>query len=160
MKRILFFLFVFLAIKNSGAQSLSPEIISSAGNSFIVGTSQLDWTLGEPVTSTLINGSDVLTQGFHQDNLTVTSVDNSNASYGYTVFPNPAMDFIRISFEKANDNNVIELYSSDGKLLLSQTSNSNSLSQIDMSSYDSGTYLLKIRNADTKGKSYRIIKLK
>jgi hypothetical protein len=160
MKRILFSLILFCAIHNSIAQSLSPQIISSSGNSFANGSNRLDWTLGELSTSSLNNGSNSLSQGFHQGNLNVTSIDNFDDTYGLTIFPNPAIDLLQIKFEKANENNLIELFSTEGKLLLTQESNYATLCQLDMSKYDIGTYLIKIHNKNTKGKSYRIVKLK
>lgn len=160
MKRILFFLILFCAVQYSIAQSLSPQVVSSAGNSFTNGANQLDWTLGESVTSSLTNSSNQLTQGFHQGNLTITSVENFDTAFELTIFPNPAVDLVQIQFEKANENNLIELYTSAGKLLLTQSSGANTLCQVDMSKYESGTYLVKIYNKNTQGRSYRIVKLK
>jgi hypothetical protein len=76
------------------------------------------------------------------------------------VFPNPTADFIQVKFEKGNENTTIELFSVEGKLILSQQTNSNTTSQIDMSTYSNGTYMLKIKNKSSKDKSYQIIKLK
>lgn len=160
MKRFLFSLILFCSIHYSVAQSLSPQIISSSGTSFTNGSNQLDWTLGELSTSSLTNGSNSLSQGFHQGNLNVTSIDNFDDTYGLNIFPNPAIDLLQVQFEKANKTNLIELYSTEGKLLLTQESKNETLCQIDMSKYDIGTYLIKIHNKNTKGKSYRIVKLK
>ncbi len=160
MEKILFSLILFCSVHYSDAQSLSPQIISSSGTSFTNGSNQLDWTLGEPTTSTLNDGTNALTQGFHQGNLNITSVDNFDDTYGLTIFPNPAIDLIQIQFDMSNENNLIELYSAEGKLLLTQSSNYKTLCQIDMSKYDIGTYLIKINNKNTKGRSYRIVKLK
>lgn len=160
MKKIIFSLFILYAINYSVAQSLSPEVISSSGNSFTNGFNQLDWTLGEPATSTLVNNTNMLTQGFHQNELMITAVDNYDVSYAATVFPNPTVDRVQIQFATANENNTIELYTSEGKLLLTQSSNFNTLAQIDMSNYNSGTYVLKLKNNNTRGKTYQIVKLK
>ena len=48
------------------AQTTSPEIIASSGAYFSNASGSLSWTLGEPVTETFINGSNILTQGFQQ----------------------------------------------------------------------------------------------
>ena len=160
MNRILVFLFVLCSIKYCIAQSVSPEVIGSAGNTFTNGSNQLDWTLGEPTISTFNNGSNLLTQGLHQDNLIITSIDNIENNYGFNIFPNPSIDFVQIHFENANENNVIELFTNEGKLILTQSSNFNTLSQIDMSNCGSGTYLLKIQPINSLGKSYKIVKTK
>ena len=118
------------------------------------------YTLGEPVTFTFTNGPNLLTQGFHQNDLVVTEIDNLVSSEGITVFPNPTADFVQIQFTNQSENNGYELFSAEGKLILSQLANSNSTAQIDMSTYSNGTYLLKINNKTSNGKSYQIVKLK
>ena len=161
MKSILFLIFVFCSVRFSEAQSLSPEVISPAGNCFVNGTKQIDWTLGQTATFTLSDGTHILTQGFHQHNLTVTTVDNFDSNYEFNIFPNPTADIIQIQSQKAhNENYTIELYTLEGKLLTSKSSDHNTLSQIDMENYDNGTYLLKIKNKDSALKTYQIVKLK
>ena len=48
------------------AQSVSPEVVASAGNYFEGTGVSLSWTLGELATETFSNGSIILTQGFQQ----------------------------------------------------------------------------------------------
>ncbi|MBN2174518.1 MAG: hypothetical protein JW731_10310, partial [Bacteroidales bacterium] len=48
------------------AQSVSPEVIASAGDYFENSTGSLSWTLGEVMNETFSNGSNILTQGFQQ----------------------------------------------------------------------------------------------
>ncbi len=159
MKRILFILIGGVITSYSSAQSLDPQVISTAGTSFVSGGNVLDWTLGEPATFTLNNGN-LLTQGFHQPELTAVAIGNIYDNDGITVFPNPTADFIQVKFEKGNENNTLELFSVEGKLILSQQTNSNTTSQIDMSPYSNGTYMLRIKNKSSKDKSYQIVKLK
>jgi hypothetical protein len=54
------------------AQTLSPSVIASAGNSFSSAQFSLDYTLGETFVTTLSNESNILTQGFHQPQAGVT----------------------------------------------------------------------------------------
>jgi len=48
------------------AQQLTPSVVSSAGASFTSAEFSLDYTLGETFITTLSNGTNILTQGFHQ----------------------------------------------------------------------------------------------
>ncbi|MCB0810769.1 MAG: hypothetical protein KDB96_15940, partial [Flavobacteriales bacterium] len=48
------------------AQSLSPTVIASAGGTGTAGGVTLSWTVGETAVQTLDNGTNILTQGFHQ----------------------------------------------------------------------------------------------
>ncbi len=159
MKKILLFLSVCFSINFSVAQSLSPQIISTSGTSFIGSSAQLDWTLGEPVTAALTNSNNILTQGFQQPNLLTTAIDDVPADYSVTIFPNPAIDFVNLQIQNAlNESLLIDLYTIEGKLLKSQQINSSTHLQIDMTAYSSGTYLLSIKNSSAKIKSFRIIK--
>lgn len=157
MKQLFFFLSVFCFINPFFSQTLSPEVISPAGSSFTDGTNSLSWTLGEPVTSTVTN-SNVLTQGFQQDNIVITSMDEAEISGEISIFPNPAVEIINVQFNKPQDKTTIELYTIDGKLVLNRMLYSETLSSIDMSGYATGTYILKIKNKNTK--SFQIVKSK
>ncbi len=157
MKKIIFFLSVFCFINSTFSQTFSPEVVSPAGSSFTNSSNSLSWTLGEPITSTLSN-LNILTQGFQQDNIVITSLDEMKESTEITIFPNPAVDVINIQFTKPQDKSTIELYTMGGKLVLTRILNSETLSTINMSNYAAGTYILKIKNNNTK--SYQIVKSK
>lgn len=159
MKKILI-LVIAISVKTLAAQSVSPEVIATAGTSFNDGISQIDWTLGEPVTSTFTSGSEMLTQGFHQPNLLTTSINNVETNYSLLVYPNPSIDFIQLQFQNLKEAVTVDLLSSDGKLLQSKTSNTSSVLQMDMTKYTAGTYLLSVKDSQSKIKTYQVIKLK
>lgn len=158
MKKILL-LFIAVSFKTAMAQSLSPDVIATAGTSFTDGTSQLDWTLGEPTTATFSAGTDILTQGFHQPNLLATAINNVETEYSLLVYPNPSIDYIQLQFQNLNDAVTVRLLSSDGKLLQSQELKKTSEIKIDMSMYASGTYLLSVTDNQSKVKTYQVVKL-
>ncbi len=160
MKQILFLSAFCITVSYAGAQTLTPEVISTAGTSFVNGSNVLDWTLGEPVTATLNNGSNQMSQGFHQNDMLITAIDSPENSTGITVFPNPTADIVNIEFAKSTDNNTIELFSAEGKLVLSQSTGSNTAWQLNMNAFANGVYLLKIKNKTSKGNSFQIIKNK
>jgi hypothetical protein len=156
MKKTLL-LFVSLACKFSIAQSLAPQVISTSGTSFNDGVSQLDWTLGEPAAQTFDNGSNLLTQGFEQPQLTVTAVNAPAADFELSIFPNPAVDYLQLHFGQLKDAVTVELYTTDGKLLFSRQYSESDM-KIAMNEYAAGTYLLAVKNKRSVTKSYRIIK--
>ncbi len=61
----------------------------------------------------------------------------------FTIFPNPVKDIITISGLKQNG--TLLLFTADGKLLLQQKTNTQSIT-MDLSSYATGTYLLQYEN--------------
>lgn len=66
MKKIFQTTLILLIPLFLGAQSVSPEVISSAGDYFEGANASLSWTLGEIATETFSNGSVTLNQGFQQ----------------------------------------------------------------------------------------------
>jgi hypothetical protein len=66
LMRLLYTIILALFITPVCAQSLSPSVIASAGSSFTSAQFSMDYTLGETFVTTLSNGSNILTQGFHQ----------------------------------------------------------------------------------------------
>ena len=75
MKKIFITVLICSCEMFAQAQTLTPTVISTAGTSFVNGGNVLDWTLGEPATFTLDNGTNSMTQGFHQNDLLITEVD-------------------------------------------------------------------------------------
>ena len=47
-------------------QTVGPQVIGSAGGSGTTGSVSLEWTVGEIAVSRISNGTNTLTQGFHQ----------------------------------------------------------------------------------------------
>lgn len=158
MTKLLLCFAACFAINFTFSQSIAPEVISTSGTSFNNGTSQLDWTLGEPVTAAFNTGSDVLTQGFHQPNLTITSINDPQTDYSVSIFPNPSTDLIHLEFKNTKGDLTIQLFSVDGKLLESKKAETDSMLQIIMTGHKTGTYILSIKDGQSKIRSYRIVK--
>lgn len=69
MKKLLFLCVLSVALTQ--AQSLERQVIGSSGTSFSNASAQIDFTVGELVVTTITDGTNELTQGFHQTNLSV-----------------------------------------------------------------------------------------
>lgn len=65
MKNLIYSLLLSLIGTALGAQSVTPEVVATTGETFSNSTVTLEWTLGEIMTETY-PGSILLTQGFHQ----------------------------------------------------------------------------------------------
>jgi hypothetical protein len=141
------------------AQSLSPEVHSSAGNSFSNSSGQLDWTLGETVTSTLNAPGTTATQGFHQPDLSITTMLAENESIVVSLYPNPVVSSLQVSLTNPVVATKLELFTAEGKVVLSKEINA-AQTELSMTDLSSGTYLLKISSAGNKSNTYRIIKSK
>ena len=75
MKKLLL---ILIALPMIGfGQVATPSVVSSSGDSYNNGGVMMDYTLGEIVVETFSNSANILTQGFHQGDLMVsTSVEN------------------------------------------------------------------------------------
>jgi hypothetical protein len=162
MKKLLLIL-LYLPFIGFG-QITSPSVISSSGNSYNNGGVNMDYTLGEivvetfqPTVTPLPLTYTILTQGFHQGILKVTtSVENIDIKT--KVYPNPTTNFIIIELEK-NVNSDILVYDINGKLVLKDKLNDENQKQFDFSFLKQGNYLLHINIAD-KQSVYQINKSK
>ncbi|TXB66995.1 T9SS type A sorting domain-containing protein [Vicingus serpentipes] len=153
MKKKIIPIGLFLLTASVNAQ----EVISTQGDSYSNGGNSIDFTIGEPVTETVSDGTNDLTQGFHQTNLTITLVEDLDLDFSVEVYPNPATDFINLSLENYNGF-TLHLFDVTGKILNQSTLKSPKTS-VNVSEYPKGMYLLTLTNQkDKKIKTYQIIK--
>ena len=139
------------------AQQTSPEIISTSGNYDSNANNSISWTIGELVIDTKDNLTNILTQGFHQDNYTITDFEDFDLNYQISVYPNPTTNHV---FIQMNNDEYFQIYLFDlnGKLLL-HSNHENGRAEIDLYSFAESTYLLKLYNSENKLiKSFKILK--
>jgi len=134
------------------AQDLDQNVIGTAGNYSENGTASLSWTIGETVVETVSDGTNTLTQGFQQGNLSVTTLINeTEMGYKVKVYPNPVTD--KLSIETTEEKMNFQLLNINGQVLKSgKCENQNH--QIDFTALPQGTYILKLNNNET----HKIIK--
>ncbi|MDH7447655.1 hemagglutinin protein [Aquimarina sp. 2201CG14-23] len=65
----LMLLMILLVVVNATSQSIERQVIGSAGTTLSNATVTLDFTIGEPVITTITNGTAIVSQGFHQGSL-------------------------------------------------------------------------------------------
>jgi hypothetical protein len=160
MKRFIFILIASLFVLNSSVSA--QQVIASAGGYYTSAVNlTLSWTLGETIVPSYgpTNGL-ILTHGFQSVLRTVIVEENIDTPVKVTVFPNPASDYLNISFAEPLDAEVnLVLFDSQGKLFKTQVIEAASSEiQLNFQDLPSGIYLLKL----TKGKLsnvYKIIKL-
>ena len=163
MKKIILLAFSILCCFTIYGQELSRKVIGSSGD-YHKGTNvTLSWTIGETIVETFIGANSILTQGFQQSSYSVTGIKKlEDSGFQIKVFPNPASDFINISFiTKEKTSVLIELIDLNGKILLNEKVESTHLiKQINFTHFTPGTYFLRIK--ETNGKlleTYQIQKI-
>ena len=131
------FLVTALVFTSFKSQAQELNVLAASGNYTEGTTHSIAWTLGEVVTATLTFPNNHVTQGFHQSEIHVVSIQEYQP-LNISVYPNPASDMINVT---SDEDAIMSLYDMQGKLI--QTYNVNSMvSAIDVSYLERGTYLL------------------
>ena len=82
------------------APAVKPQVLASGGAHFQSSSLHLDYTLGEFMVKTL-DGSERLTQGFHQPGLEfITHVLDPFFENKIKIYPNPVSEFLAIIIEE------------------------------------------------------------
>lgn len=137
----------------------AQEVLSTQGGSFENVYGKVDFTVGELVISTLGNGSNVLTQGFHQPNLIISNINDLSSGIKVSVYPNPVLYQLTLSFSELKFGFEIEMLDINGRLVKSKPV-SGLETQVDVQSLAAGVYMLMLKDEEGNYlKSYQIHKL-
>ena len=165
MKKItLLFITVFFSL-TLFSQSLSPDVIATAGDYFVGSDASLSWTIGEPIIETVSADGIILTQGFQQSYYTVLTVqDNDIDTYDVRIYPVPARDFINIEITSSVSpaNLSLELFDVMGMRVYENFIESTTFHEkIQLSQYQTNMFFLKITNtANQQVKTFKILKVR
>jgi hypothetical protein len=143
------------------SQSISPEVIASAGEHYYNGSVQLSWTLGEVMIDTYDNGTNILTQGFHQTQLTVTSIEENLAEVRMNLYPNPTSEFLNIDLGNNEKDINLQVYDMTGKLIHKDVINAYDTKYVlPMQSVVTGKYLIQMQSEDGKmNTTHQVVKV-
>lgn len=134
----------------------AQEVISNQGESLSI-PQQLfyDYTIGEAVIETVSN-SGTLTQGFHQTNWSIVSIQNLSEASSAKVYPNPFNDELHLEFTKASNANY-QLIDAEGKTVLRNAVNAQK-ETIATQNLTMGSYTLIVTQQDQKTNIIKLIK--
>ena len=137
------------------AQSVSPQVIGTAGDFFVSSSGSLAWTIGETIVETYKQGEGYFTQGFHQPSfLTVTEVADQS-EFGIFPYPNPTTQSLNLKITQAG-NYKLELYDLTGIKLMSfevSVDEPTESHRIDLQPYAPALYLLRVTKLNS-GESF------
>ena len=95
----------------------AQEVVSTQGDSYSNANGSIDFTIGEVVINTGTDGTNDLTQGFHQTNWNFLGVEDFAPNYEAIIFPNPTEDVLNIKTSMF-ENVTYTLYDGLGKLVM------------------------------------------
>ena len=150
MKKLLIFFLIAIPLLAKG-QKVDRHVTAAGGDYYEAASTNISWTLGEIAVGNYIVGDLLLTQGFHQGNMEVTSIGDFQAGFALKAYPNPVLDILIVETEKQDLNyRLIDIY---GKVLKNGTIETSSF-KLDFTSYPSGIYFLWVDENQT----HKIIK--
>lgn len=139
------------------AQSLSPEVISTAGGKMQTATISLDWTLGETAVSRWNTPRGFTTEGFHQPILEVSLLPEYS-SPKVSIAPNPVQSTLNVLVSDAKQKVLFgQLVDIQGRVLVQRTNLSSGNTEFNLSNLPSGIYFLKV--SQQNGKPIEVFKV-
>ena len=156
--KIKFILFPLLTWATfSYSQTLSPSVIALAGGyEKTPGGTTISWTLGEPVVDPIRSAGILLTQGFQQPNLKVsTGFIDPGFAFGLKTYPNPTSSelIMETDFQQEVSFRMVDM---TGKLI--KAGKWTHKKALDVSSLNQGVYAIYFMAEDKMVKSELIIK--
>ena len=135
------------------------EVVSTAGGYHISNQWSLSWTIGECIIEPMVAADYILTSGFQQSELTITSIAATDIPEAdVLVYPNPVENYLTVETVKNPQDYTVLLYDLNGNLLYNKEITTQK-EIVDMRFYASGSYLVRIVNSDnSKQKFFQIIK--
>lgn len=153
MKKIILFL-----LFSSNYLFAQQSVNSSGGNGSGTGGS-LSFSLGQ-IDYVYANGSNgSVSQGVQQpfEIFMLGTNEIPEITLELSIYPNPTIDILYIKNKNVALEFIYQLFDVTGKLIASSTKMMRQ-DQIDVSSFQSGTYILNIKTNNNASKSYKIIK--
>lgn len=148
---VLFFLTVFT--------THGQELVSSSGGFYSNSNGSLAWSVGEAIIATISDGSDTLTQGFHQSRYTFTIMNESDEDgVSVKVFPNPSTDEFAIDIVCHHFEGLrFTMSDQHGKLIIEGTIHAKT-TIVDMRDLSAQIYFLSVFKNNCCVKTIQIVK--
>lgn len=157
MEKILLLMGATVFTGIASAQTLSPQVIASSGDRYSNGSTVIEFTIGEVLTSTLTAGGNTLTQGFHQPEIHYASLENYADEVAFVLYPNPTQQFVTITSDNTNDMKV-HVYDAAGRAIMVSPVFQQEVT-LDLQNLATGNYVLMVSTgADQPLHSYTITK--
>lgn len=135
----------------------AQDVIGTAGASYSTTAGNIDFTIGEVVINTVTNGTEDLTQGFHQPSWTYAGVYDFVDDYSAVIFPNPTIDVVNINSPEFAGV-TFTLQDAAGRIVLVGNL-TDVTTTLDFSVYATGTYSITLSKQGENLKTFKLIKL-
>ena len=139
------------------SQSISKQVIGTAGKTQTNSNLKVSWTTGEPVVGLMTAGGNQLGNGYYPAmDLQALSVEDNTLEAQIKVYPNPTSQMLYVSHPKINSFGI-QIVDLNGKQVYTGIISKDQ--SLDVSNYSQGMYLITIENKEAnKNNTYKIIK--
>ena len=135
----------------------AQDVVSAQGDSYSNASANIDFTIGEVIIDTGTDGTNDLTQGFHQTNWNFLGVDNHEQNFEATVYPNPMGTELYIQTENFEFMSYV-LYDATGRIVAENKLNALQTG-IDVSTLAPSSYSLVLINENQENvKTFKLVK--
>lgn len=156
--RKIFLVFLVMVFYNTSlSQTISKQVMGSAGKTQNNSNLKISWTTGEPVVGLMTSGGYQLGNGYYPAlNLQALNTTDNSYDLQFNVYPNPTSQKLYISHPEINSFDIL-IIDLNGKQIYSGKINKEQ--PIDVTSYSKGIYLITIESKEiNKKNTYKIIK--
>ena len=150
-------IFILLASTTCFSQTISKQVIGTAGKTQTNSNLKISWTTGEPVVGLMTAGGNQLGNGYYPAmDIQALSIDDVALNVEIMVYPNPTSQSLYVSHPELNLFGI-QIVDLNGKQVYSGTISKDQ--PLDVSNYSQGMYLITIENKEANKKNtYKIIK--
>jgi hypothetical protein len=151
-------IYILLIVTNIGyTQTISKQVIGTAGKTQTNSNLKVSWTTGEPVVGLMTAGGNQLGNGYYPAmDLQALSLEDNILEAQIKVYPNPTSQMLYVSHPEINSFGI-QIVDLNGKQVYSSTISKDQ--PLDVSNYSQGMYLITIENKEANKKNtYKIIK--
>ncbi|WP_373551752.1 T9SS type A sorting domain-containing protein [Haliscomenobacter sp.] len=139
---------IIVAALSGQAQSLTPEVLSTAGGTINSPSKQirLAWTLGETaVLRWTTPGGGSVTEGFHQPVLQVSNLQNPSIAL-VRIAPNPVQSQLFLTIDQKEEKELSAILSDvQGRVLTKLRHLTIGNTELDLNKYPAGVYFLSLQ---------------
>jgi hypothetical protein len=151
-------LIIIILVSSIGySQSISKQVIGTAGKTQANSNLKVSWTTGEPVVGLMTAGGNQLGNGYYPAmNVKALKIEDNALDLQVKVYPNPTSQMLYVLHPELNTF-AIQISDLNGKQIYSGTIGKDQ--PLDVSNYTQGMYLVTIENKEANKKNtYKIIK--
>jgi hypothetical protein len=148
---------ILLMTTISYSQSISKQVIGTAGKTQTNSNVKVSWTTGEPVVGLMTAGGNQLGNGYYPAmDIQALSIDDVNLNLEIKVYPNPTSQSLYVSHPDLTSFQI-QIVDINGKQI--HIGAIEKEVPLDVSSYSQGMYLITVENKESNKKNtYKIIK--